>query len=185
MLRTKRLLSFVLLFMALATLSTPLLAQRYKSKTANVTFFSDAPVEDITAHTSEATGVFDADKGEFAFSVPISTFQFEKALMQEHFNENYLESDKYPKSTFVGRFTNYTKQEGSRQVTAKGKLYIHGQTQEVTINGTLNHQGNAVSMNAVFNVPLKDYKVKVPKVVFYNIAEVIEVTVQFDFEPLN
>nr|WKN36588.1 YceI family protein [Tunicatimonas sp. TK19036] len=158
-------------------------AQRYQLASSEVSFFSEAPLENIEAVNTKARSVFDASKGEVAFMIPISGFQFEKALMQEHFNENYLESDKYPNATFEGQFQDFDPDNSAEQeVTAEGKLTIHGVTHTVEIPGTIQKGADGWDMEATFPITITDYKIKIPKVVFYNIAEVVDVTVHFIYQ---
>ena len=157
-------------------------AQRFVVDTSTITFFSDAAIEDIEATNKKATGIFDAGSNNIAFSIPINQFQFERKLMQQHFNEKYMESEKFPTSTFSGAVQGYNPEEkGTQEVVAKGKLKIHGVTKQVEIKGTIN-QGTSMEMNAKFIVVLKDYKVKIPQLLWQNIAEQVEVTVQFTFK---
>ncbi|MGD1890642.1 MAG: YceI family protein [Cyclobacteriaceae bacterium] len=159
-------------------------AQRYQMAKSEISFYSDAPLEDIQAETTEVQSLFNASSGEVAFRVPIQSFQFEKALMQEHFNENYLESDKYPNATFEGQLKGFDlTQVGEQLVTASGKMTIHGVTQSVEVPGTIGSQGEGWEMQATFPIRVADYKIKIPKVVFYNIAEVVDVTVHFTYRP--
>ncbi|MTI23049.1 YceI family protein [Fulvivirga sp. RKSG066] len=163
---------------------TTLSAQKYKSSSSTITFFSEAPLENIDATTSEASSIFDESTSEIVFSVPINTFEFDKSLMQEHFNENYLESEKYPKATFSGKIYGYDHTStGQQQVTAKGEMTIHGETQQVEITGTL-QKSDQIEINSKFMVTLEDYKIKIPKVLWKNIAEEVEVTVNFIYEKL-
>lgn len=156
-------------------------AQKYMTRTGKVTFFSSTPVENIEAINNEAACVVDAASGEMAFVVPIKSFKFEKALMQEHFNENYLESDKYPKADFKGKITNLGDvnfaKDGTYNVKSSGKMTIHGVTRDVVIPGTVTVKGGAVTATSKFNVKTADYKIKVPDMVSSKIAEAIEVTV--------
>src|SRR5436190_22377280 len=130
-------------FLIAATLlSTTLSAQdKFFTKTGKISFYSKAIIENIEAHNRSVTCVIDTKTGLVQFSVPIKGFEFEKALMQEHFNENYLESDKYPKSTFRGKIlnmdkANYTK-KGTYPVEVEGDLFIHGVTKHVKQKGTI------------------------------------------------
>jgi len=157
-------------------------AQKFISDSSYIKFFSSAPIEDITAENESSKSVIDLTSGDLVFSIKIKDFNFKKSLMQEHFNENYLESDKYPKSTFKGKITGWEDKEGKQEVEAKGELSIHGITQPVTLQGTFEKTGDVIEVNSVFKVKLVDYKIKIPKAVFYNIAEVIEVTVKFNYK---
>lgn len=168
----------------LFVLGTSAQAQKFESSKSYIKFYSSAPMEDIEATNETVKSIIDLDKGEMVYSVKIKDFQFEKSLMQEHFNENYLESEKYPKSTFSGIIKNWNKQEGEQEVVVAGKLSIHGITKEVEISGKINYSGDQVTVYAKFPVELKDYKVKIPKALFYNIAESVEVTVDFEYKKL-
>ena len=161
-------------------------AQKYKSTSSTVHFFSDAPMEDIEATNSDGQSAFDVSTGEIVFSIPIKSFQFEKSLMQEHFNENYMESDKYPHATFKGTVKGYDPTSETTQTSeAQGILSIHGVENEITVEGTILLNEDEIEINAKFPVRLKDHKIKIPKVVFYNIAEVVDVTIKFSYEKID
>lgn len=157
-------------------------AQKYTSEKSTVTFFSSAALEDIKADNAKASSVFDASNGNIAFVVPINEFQFRKSLMQEHFNEKYMETEKYPKSTFQGKIVGYDANAATQNVKAQGKLTIHGVTKDVEIPGTIEKQGDKLVMKSVFIVKLADYKVEIPKLMWQNIAEQVEVTVNFTYK---
>lgn len=158
-------------------------AQKYELTSSEVSFFSEAPLENIEAHNTQTTSLFNVASGEIAFVVPIKGFQFKKSLMQEHFNENYMESDKYPNGTFKGKVSGYDPEKSGKQTAvAVGDLTIHGVTQKVRIEGTLQFQPGKAIMNAKFPVKLTDHDIEIPTVVFFNIAEVVEVTVQLEYE---
>ena len=157
-------------------------AQKYKLTSSDVSFFSEAPLENIEAHNDQTTSLFDVATGEIAFLVPIKGFQFKKSLMQEHFNENYMESDKYPNGTFKGKVSGYDPEKSGKQTAvAEGDLTLHGVTRKVRIEGTLQLQSGKANLNATFPVKLADHDIEIPQVVFYNIAEVVEVTVQLEY----
>lgn len=159
-------------------------AQKFISDQSHIRFYSSAPIEDIEAVNEKAKSVIDLSSGQIVFSIDIEGFQFEKELMQEHFNENYLESEKYPKSTFKGQILDWDNKTGKQEVTVKGDLKIHGITKKVTFVGTIDVSENQVEVESVFTVKLVDYKIKIPKAVFYNIAEEVEVTVKFKYKPI-
>ena len=157
----------------------------YACKNAVVTIYSKAPVEDIDARSDKGTSVFNTATGELAFSVPIRSFKFDKARMQEHFNENYMESDKYPQATFKGKINekpDVTK-DGTYPVTAAGIFEVHGVKQTRTITGKLTVKGGAISLSSEFMVACKDHQIEIPKLVFYNIAENIRVQVNATYAP--
>jgi len=172
------------LIVILTCLSTLSWAQKFKTEKTFVSFFSDAAIEDITAENKAAAGIFNSATSEIAFSIPIKEFQFAKSLMQEHFNEKYMDSEKYPKATFKGNINGFDAQAtGAQQVKAAGKLTIHGETKDIDVPGTIEKQGDKFVMKSKFIVKLEDYKIKIPQLMWQNIAEQVEVTVDFTFSP--
>jgi polyisoprenoid-binding protein YceI len=157
--------------------------QKIVVKKSSVTFFSDAAIEDITATTTKASGIIDLSEKKFAFSIPIKEFEFEKTLMKEHFNEKYMETEKFPKATFTGTIDNIDKDALEQQVKATGKLTIHGVTREVEIPASIKKEGAINHVNSKFVVRLEDYAIQIPQLLFQNIAESVEVTVDFRFGP--
>jgi hypothetical protein len=157
----------------------------YACKNAVVTLYSKAPIEDIDARSDKGTSVFNTATGELAFSVPIRSFKFDKARMQEHFNENYMESDKYPQANFKGKINekpDVTK-DGTYPVTAAGIFEVHGVKQTRTITGKLTVNNGAISLSSEFMVACKDHKIDIPQLVFHNIAETIRVQVNATYTP--
>jgi polyisoprenoid-binding protein YceI len=155
-------------------------ARIYVIDEGKINFKSDAPLEIIKASSSDIRGLIDFDKQTFAFSVAIVSFEgFNSALQREHFNENYMESDKFPRATFAGRLIEKidVNQNGVYTVRAKGKLNIHGVEQERIIQGTVMIQGNAIEINSNFSIPLQDHNIAIPKVVQQKIAETIHVEI--------
>jgi polyisoprenoid-binding protein YceI len=159
-------------------------AQKFSLEKSTIMFFSDAAIEDIKADNQKASAIFNSENGEIVFSIPIQEFQFDKALMKEHFNEKYMESDKFPKATFQGKISDFdrTKTE-SQNANAIGKLTIHGVTNDVQIPGTIEKQGDKYVMKSKFIVKLVDYKITIPQLLWQNIAEQVEVTSDFAFKP--
>ena len=154
--------------------------QHYKTTAATVSFSSDAPLETIKAQSNQLAAVVSPTTRVFAFSVQVSTFQgFNSALQRQHFNENYLQSDKYPYGTFKGKIieTVNLSQNGTYQVRAKGILDIHGVKKERIIPATVVVNGNQLTIRAQFDVPLVDHDIRIPKVVNQKIAELITITV--------
>lgn len=159
-------------------------AQIYKTSTGTVSFHSGTSAEDIDGTNSAVAAAMSASTGAVEFSMSINSFQFKKALMQKHFQENYLESSKFPKATFKGKLVdnskvNYTK-NGTYDVSIKGTLTIHGVSKEVTIPGKIVVAGNKITLKATgadFKVKPKDYDIKIPANNAAQIADEIEVTV--------
>jgi hypothetical protein len=159
-------------------------AQKFISETSSVTFYSKASIEDIAARNEKSMAMFDTGSGDIAFSIPVKDFVFDKSLMQEHFNEKYMETEKYPKATFQGKVKGYAAgTTGPQPVRAVGKLSMHGVTRDVDVPGTLEVKGDRIVLNAKFMVTLEDYNVKRPQVLWKNIAEAVEVTLDFTLKP--
>jgi hypothetical protein len=177
-----------LLLLLIAYAIVAIAQNRYITRTGHISFFSKAPLENIEAHNYQANSVLDIGTGEFAFSVLMRGFQFEKALMQEHFNENFIESHLYPRASFTGRiqdFENVVLEEGvENKVVVVGELKIREITKPVTAEGTLQRKGNKIIGKSTFPVTVADYEIHIPRVVRNNIAEVVDVTVDITLEPL-
>ena len=168
-----------IIFFILLISSSNIYSQRFITKEAEISFFSDAPIEDISAVNNKVSAVYDDETKQLVFQLNISDFIFPKPLMQEHFNESYLESDKFPKASFSGII-----EEKNESIVATGTLKIHGESNKVEVTGSLEKTKNNVIINATFVIELTDYKIKIPKVVMYNIAEEIEVTVNAELKKI-
>ncbi|MES2428851.1 MAG: YceI family protein [Bacteroidota bacterium] len=151
----------------------------YASKNAQISLFSTAPIEDIAAKTSSGNSVYNATTGDLVFSVAINTFKFPKSLMEEHFNSDYLESDKYPRATFKGKVQEHPDltKNGTYPITVVGELNVHNVKQNRTIQGNLTVNNGVVTMTAEFMVKCADHHIEIPRLVFHNIAESIKMTV--------
>ena len=176
----KTILSF--LFVALA--ATGAEAQKYLTRTAKVHFdatTSHSP-EKIEGVNNEVGNILDAKTGDLVFQVLIKSFKFEKQLMEEHFHENYMESDKYPKADFKGVISNLSEvnfsKDGTYNVTVTGILTIHGVANKVSVPGTITVKGNTLVAKAKFNVVLKEYKIDVPSLVADKLAKTAIVTLE-------
>lgn len=178
---TTLLLSLILLL--------PAKAQRYMTKTGHISFYSHTPLEDIRANNNQVASVVDLSTGEIVFQVLIKSFKFEKALMEEHFNENYLESDKYPRSTFKGKIItpalSELNREGKREVTVEGDLNLHNVTRKITVTGTIESSDGSLAAFSKFNINPEDYDIEIPSVVRDNIAKTIEVTVDLKYSAVE
>ena len=175
------LLAFATIFMAQAN------AQKYGTRKGSITFNSDAQLEQISATNNTVSAVIDAATKKLQFAVLIKGFQFKKALMQEHFNENYMESSKYPKASFKGKIVegdvNFT-QIGEYVVKVKGQLTIHGVTKEVTVPATINMSKAGAHAVASFDVVLADYGIKIPSLVKNKVAKEVTITVDTNLPKL-
>ncbi len=173
-----------LLLGALITLKFfPSIAQEKCQLTnSELSFFSEAPLENIEAYNKDMKGIIDWKTNGFTFRIPIKSFVFQKKLMQEHFNENYMESDKFPYASFKGTMEgvyDITK-NGTYSVTAKGELEIHGVKQQRIIPATIEVKDKIIKISSKFKVKLADHKIEIPTIVFNKIAEEVEVTIKSD-----
>lgn len=181
----KELLSIVFLF-ALHGLGSDLQAQVYVTQDGQVAFSSEAPLELIQAASDELFGAIDTEKHSFAFSLRIISLNgFNSALQREHFNEKFLESELFPKASFQGKLIERIdfSEPGTYQVRAKGQFEVHGVSQERIIRATLIVKPKEVLLESHFTVLVADHAIQIPQVVFQNIAEEIEVTVQATLKP--
>lgn len=162
---------------------------KYFTRTAHIDFYSHTPMEDIKADNNQVSAILDVTNGEFAFTCLIKSFEFPKALMQEHFNENYMESDKFPKSTFKGKIKDMSKvdfnKDGEYAVVVAGSLTIKDKTNEIEVPGTIIVKDGKITAKSKFKVRPEDYNISIPALVKEKIAKEIEVTVDAVMEPFK
>ena len=170
--------------------ATALQAQdRYFTKTGKIEFSSKGSMEDIEAKNKTVSAIIDVKTGAVQFALQMKSFEFEKKLMQEHFNENYVESDKYPKAEFKGVISNnseinYTK-DGSYSAKVKGKLTIHGVTKDVETTGIIKVEGGKPHVNSTINILLSDYNISIPSVVKDKLSNNVKIVIECKLEPLK
>ncbi len=160
-------------------------AQIFVADSCSVSFFSATSIEDIAAVNTICKPIMSTDNGEIDISIPNVDFEFKKKLMQEHFNEDYMESDKYPNTIFRGNVNekiNYTK-DGTNNVTVTGKMNMHGVVKTITIPGTVTVQGNSIKLTAKFDLKMADYNIKVPSILGSNVAEQVAITFRASMKP--
>ena len=145
---------------------------RYIIQNSKIEFYSYAPLEDIQAVNTESVGAIDIESGEFIIKIPVNAFEFPNKLMQKHFNDSYLETDIYPECIFRGKLN---------ENSASGEITLHGVTKkiEIPISKTINEENIIISTD--FKILLKDHKIKIPRLLFQNIAEEIEIKVSSEF----
>jgi hypothetical protein len=163
-------------------------AQKYMTKNGFIGFYSHTAMEDIKGDNNQVVGLLDISTGELVFQALVKSFHFDRALMEEHFNENYMESDKFPKSVFKGKITNlasidFTK-NGTYEAIVEGDLTIHDATNKITTKGTIEVTGGGINANAKFNIVPEDYKINIPGVVREKINKNLEVTVTMKYTPI-
>lgn len=166
-------------------ISSKSFGQLYATQSGETNFFSETPVENISAVNKTVGAILNITTNEIAVSMKMSAFDFPNKLMQEHFNENYMESEKFPTGIFKGKILeviDYTK-IGTYDITAKGQLTLHGVTQARDLKGKLTVDNQKISLVCNFDIKLVDHKIEVPKLVFAKIAEVIAVKSKYVFVP--
>ena len=153
-------------------------AQLFMTTNGEVSIFSKTPMENIDAVNKSVSSIINTATNEVAVQMRITNFVFPNKLMQEHFNENYLESEKFPSATFKGKIkeTVDLTLAGTYPITASGTATIHGVTRPIDLKGTIISTGTSLALTCAFEVKLVDYKVDIPKIVFAKIAEVIKVS---------
>ncbi len=179
----KKLVLFMVGFYSLTTL----MAQDvYYTKTGTARFFSSAPLEDIEATSKKAISFLNLKTGEVQFKISMKSFAFDKALMQEHFNENYVESDKFPNATLKGKITNILTFDRTKKVPQtfdiQGDLTIHGVTKKIKTSCTLQPDNKQIRGKSKFMIQVADHDIEIPKIVFQNIAEQVEVTIEVMYQ---
>jgi hypothetical protein len=164
-------------------------AQKYITKNGYIGFYSHTPIEDIKADNNQVASILDTSTGDIVFQMLIRSFHFVKTVMEEHFNENYLESDKFPKSTFKGKITNLGdinfSKPGIYDATVEGDITIHNVTGKVTAKGTIEVAEGGINATSKFILAPEDYNITIPGVVRNNIAKTVEVTVEMKYTPVE
>jgi hypothetical protein len=164
-------------------------AQKYMTKNGYIEFYGKTPLEEIKATNSQVASILDPTTGEMVFQALMKSFHFERALMEEHFNENYVESEKYPKAEFKGKIVDLTavdfKKKGSYNVQVAGDLKIHNVTKNITEPGTLEITDSGIIAQSKFKIKQEDFNIQIPSVVKDKIAPEMDVTVEMKYEPMN
>lgn len=175
-----------LIFWAIIFLSFSDSKSLYNTKNGKINFVSDAPLEIIKASSGKLAGILNTKDKSFVFKVSMRSFNgFNSPLQKVHFNENYIESDKYPDAKFKGKIIediNFRK-DGTYKVRAKGKFSIHGVQQSKTIRCKLTIKGKEIKISATFKVNLEDHDIKIPTIVNQKLAEVITVKIKTSLKP--
>jgi hypothetical protein len=170
-------------------LSLNLSAQKFSTKNGFTGFYSHTPVEDVKGDNNQVASIFDASTGDIVFQILNKSFHFDRTLMEEHFNENYMESEKYPKSTFKGKITNisevYFSKPGLYNVKVDGEMSMHGVSNVFSTTGTLEVFADGIVAKSKFTIKPEDYGIIIPGLVREKIAKEMEVTVNIKYSALN
>ncbi len=173
----------------LILLSVTLNAQKFMTKTGFIEIFSHTSMEDIKGDNNQVATILDASTGEIVFQALMKSFKFERALMEEHFNENYVESEKFPKSTFKGKIVNLSdvnfSKPGVYKVTVTGDLTIHGVTKSISEPAEIEITGSGVNARSKFVVTPEEYNIEIPSVVREKIAKEITVSADVKMTPMG
>lgn len=177
------LISLLLCIITVSSFAQPV----FITRNGKISFFSKTPIENIEATNNEVTSLLDIEKGELVFAVLVKSFRFDKALMEEHFNENYLESTKYPKATFTGKILSLSnvnfKVSGTYEVEVGGDLTMHGVKQYQTATGTIIVSPGKLEASSRFVIKLSDYKIEIPALVAEKISKTVEINVNCIYAP--
>ncbi len=176
-----RYLTVLLLFLSLGSSEDP---KKLIARQGQVSFFSYTSVENIKAENNQVLSIVDLEDGSIAVSMLMNTFIFEKALMKEHFNESYIESDIYPKATFDGRIEGFDPTtEGEQTRMIKGTFKMHGESKELEIKSKILIEGDRFVITGNFETLVRDYKINIPPLLAGNIAKSIAVNFRFEYQP--
>ena len=175
------------LLIAAGLFGTHSMAQVYTAKSGNATFFSEAPLENIEATSNNIQSILNTSTKSIAFIISIRSFRFQKDLMQEHFNEKYMESDKYPNATYSGKINAELdlSKDGTYNVTSTGKIAMHGQEKEITAPGTFTVKNGEATLQSNFPLAVADFKIEIPQLLFQNIADTVAVKVNVTYQPFK
>ena len=176
----------IFLLTLLGTINIHATSQVYYTKNGNASFFSKTMLQDIKADNNQMISVLNIQTGEIQFSLLNNAFRFPKAKMEEDFNENYIESAKYPRSTFKGNITNLSEinfaKDGTYPVKVKGDLMIHGVEKSIATAGTITVTNGNISAASSFNILVKDYKINIPTIVNNKVAENIKIDITCNYQ---
>ncbi len=163
--------------------------EKYFTKSGKINFYSNAPLEDIAAENRSAVAVLDTKAGSLQFSILIKGFEFENEEMHGHFNDHYMESDKYPKAEFKGQIVDLLlvnfKKTGAYAVQVSGLLTLHGVTKNIQAPGTIKVDSNTLKANSTFTIQVADYNIIIPMLVRDKVAKTVKIIVDTSLEPLK
>ena len=161
---------------------------KFIAKNAYISFYSSTPMEDILGECNEAVTILDSENGEIAFQAIMTTFHFKRALMEEHFNENYMESSKFPKTKFKGTIEGFNKdmlKAASATIKITGILNVHGVDKTITVPGTIGLENGKLVASSKFKVAPEDFGITIPSLVRDKIGKEMEITVKAIYQPFG
>ena len=160
-------------------------SQKYISRNGSVQFNASTPLEIIDPINNHVSSVFNSENGEIVFQMNMISFKFKKALMESHFNEKYVESEKYPKSTFTGKIKDWNSimlDGNNHNVTSVGKIIIHGIEKEIEVKGYIQKNNQNITINSDFELIISDFEIKIPKLVRDKISKKVKVKVNINLK---
>jgi len=157
---------------------------KYLTKTGTINFEASVPsFEEVSAKNNSVTAIINTENGEIAALALIKGFRFKNALMEEHFNENYAESNKYPKANFKGKIANFSPENATGNFKINGELTFHGVTRTIEdISTTVDNNNGKIIIEGTFNVLVSDFKIAIPKIVKNKISEVVSIHFKFELQ---
>nr|WP_321244060.1 YceI family protein [uncultured Psychroserpens sp.] len=173
----------LLFLLVLACMSTSA-QNKYITKTGTINFEASVPsFEEVAAKNNSVTAIFNTENGEIAALALVKGFRFKNALMEEHFNENYAESDQFPKATFKGKIENFDLKNMKSSYVINGQLSFHGKTETLkNISISISTEKSMIKINGTFSAKASDYDIEIPKIVSNKISEDIKVSFQFELQ---
>ena len=175
---------FIILLCSILVTGQQLAAQKVIARQGRIALFSYTPVENIKAENNQVLSIIDLSNGRIAVSMLMNAFIFEKALMREHFNESYVESDIYPKATFEGDILDFDPEfTGEQTRMVKGTFTMHGVSKMLVIKTKIEYIDDRYRLSGNFEATVVDYEIKIPPLLAGNIAKVISVNFRFEYEP--
>jgi len=158
--------------------------QQLVQKSSSISFYSNAPIEDVFAESKSCSSSINSVKKTFSFTINIGSFNFKNPLMEEHFNENYMESSKFPSASFNGNIIGdfFLLKEGTYKVFVEGELTVHGVTKTRKIPGKIIVHNGSVSLSSKFAIKLEEHGIKVPSIMTKKIAEIVEINVSINYK---
>jgi len=159
---------------------------KFFTKTGSASFYSHSPLEDIKAENNQVVAIIDNQTGKFKILMLMQSFKFKKALMQEHFNENYVESDKYPKAIYTGVIQDFSEiNSNTKKITFKGMLSIHGKKKEKLITANAVVTDEEIHLTGIFMLKIADFNIKIPSLVANKIAKEMKIEFNVHLKPYN
>jgi hypothetical protein len=169
----------LLILGVLVLLTNTSFSQIYLCKNGNISFFQETSVEDIDARSTKLLSILNTENNMIAYKVDMESFIFEKSLMRDHFNENYVESNKYPTAVFRGVINEKIdwSKDGVYNITSIGDMVMHGISKRITEKGTLTIKNGEINITNFFTIKFTDYGVKIPNLLSKQLAESVDITI--------